>query len=192
MTLSYWDNSDIELIEQAKIGNGQAFRVLVLRYEKRVARTVMGLLGVCPEADDVGQETFIRFYKSLADFRGEASLGTYLCRIAANLSLNELKRRKKRGWLSFFSPNDDKDTPTQEHEVIDSTNSYEQYDMNEQIQLALERLDEKLRSVVVLRLIEGFSTKETADMLDVPLGTVLSRLSRAQDQLKKHLAVLGR
>lgn len=189
MTLSYWDNNDLELIEQAQKGNGQAFKVLVLRYEKKVARTVMGLLGVCPEADDIGQETFIRFYRSLSEFRGEASLGTYLCKIAANLSLNELKRRKKRNWLSFFSPNNDEENTPKEQQIADADNAYEQYDLSEQIQHALDQLDEKLRTVVVLRLVEGFSTKETADMLNIPLGTVLSRLSRAQEQLKKHLTI---
>jgi len=70
-----------------------------------VAATVIGMLGHCPEAEDIGQETFIRFYKSLDKFRGDASVGTYLTRIAINLSLNEIKRRRRQRKF-FFSKSD--------------------------------------------------------------------------------------
>ena len=83
---------DLELVERARAGDDGAFRVLVERYESQVAGTVVGMLGRCPEADDVGQETFIRFYKGLAGYKATASVGTYITRIAINLSLNELKR----------------------------------------------------------------------------------------------------
>ena len=84
---------DAELIKLAQDGEDAAFAILVTRYESRIAKTVIGMLGDTIEADDVGQETFVRFYRSLGSFRGDAGLGTYLTRIAINLSLNELKRR---------------------------------------------------------------------------------------------------
>jgi len=87
--------TDAELIDASRAGDNNSFKEIVKRYESRVAATVIGMLGNCPEADDVGQETFIRFYQGLDKFRGEASVGTYLTRIAINLSLNELKRLKK-------------------------------------------------------------------------------------------------
>ncbi len=87
--------SDIELIEKTKAGDQRAFGQLVSRHQSRVAATVIGMLGNSPEADDIGQEVFVRFYRSIVSFRGEANLSTYLTRIAINLSLNELKRRKK-------------------------------------------------------------------------------------------------
>ena len=86
---------DDELLLRARAGDDRAFRLLVERYEGRVASVVTAMLGAGDEAEDVGQETFIRFYRSLDRFRGEASLGTYLTRIAINLSRNALRRRRR-------------------------------------------------------------------------------------------------
>jgi hypothetical protein len=91
------ESVDSQLIAAARDGDPRAFANLVERYENKIARTVIAMLGDSAEADDVGQETFIRFYRSLDSFREESALGTYLTRIAINLSLNELKRRKRRG-----------------------------------------------------------------------------------------------
>jgi RNA polymerase sigma-70 factor (ECF subfamily) len=170
-----------ELITAAREGDDEAFKDLVRRHESRVAATVIGMLGNCPEADDVGQETFIRLYKSLNKFRGESSLGTYLTRIAINLSLNELKRRRRRSVLFFQKPieeiGDIPDTKAAGHMSEDK----------ELVHQAIQKLDDKFRSVVVLRLIDGYSTEETAEILNLPVGTVLSRLSRAQKKLRELL-----
>jgi RNA polymerase sigma-70 factor (ECF subfamily) len=184
------DYTDIQLLETARNGDEQAFRVLVLRYQQKVATTVIGMLGNCPEADDVGQETFVRFFRALTTFRGESSVGTYLTKIAMNLSLNELERRKRRrrfALFSFMAAKDEDTSEQREQQIANPDNVYEQYDNHEVVQYALAKIDEKLRSVAILRLIDGCSTQETADILQIPLGTVLSRLSRAQDQLRKIL-----
>jgi len=170
------------LIEQAKQGNQLAFQNLVSRYENKIAAVVIGMLGYCPESEDVGQETFIRFYKSMHKFRGDANLGTYLTRIAINLSLNELKKRKRRRIFSFFSDTDDSSL-----QIIDPANKSAAYDTKQLVHMALQQLETPARSVVILRLIEGYSTKETAEILAIPTGTVLSRLSRAQQKLKQIL-----
>ena len=88
--------TDEKIIQEIISGNEILFKELVKRYESRVAATVVGMLGNCPEADDVGQDTFIRFYNGLGKFRGASSVSTYLTRIAINLSLNALKRRKRK------------------------------------------------------------------------------------------------
>ncbi len=171
-----------KLVEAARQGSEQAFREIVKRYESRVASTVIGMLGECDEADDVGQEVFIRLYKSLSKFRGEASLGTYVTRIAINLSLNELKRRKRQSLLHFFKPADELiDLP-------DKKNHFEQRAAKELVNMALQKLDPPFRMVVVLRLIDGYSTQETADILKIPVGTVLSRLTRGQKKLRDILS----
>jgi RNA polymerase sigma-70 factor (ECF subfamily) len=87
--------SESEIINKILNGNPDLFRVLVERYKSPVAAIIKGMLGDCPEVDDVGKETFIRFYNSLASFRGDAALKTYLIRIAMNLSLNEIKKKKR-------------------------------------------------------------------------------------------------
>jgi RNA polymerase sigma-70 factor (ECF subfamily) len=176
--------SEQELVRKAQNGDKNAFKELVKQNEHRVAATVIGMLGNSPETDDVGQETFIRFYQSLDRFRGESSVGTYLTRIAINLSLNELKRRKRRN-THFFSQGEEK-----MENAPDKKDRKNKKELKEIVHLGIERLDPKYRAVVVLRLIEGYSTKETAQILHLPVGTVLSRLARAQKQLKEILALL--
>ncbi len=177
------EKTDAQLLREAREGSGDSFKELVRRYESRVAATVVGMLGRCPEADDVGQETFIRFYKAMHDFRGDAELGTYLTRIAINLSLNELKRRKRR--FQVFPKSTDS-----VHDMTDDSINPDAGDTKAVINKALQKLEPDFRSVVVLRLIQGYSTKEAAGMLNIPEGTVLSRLSRAQLKLKKILEPL--
>lgn len=173
--------ADEELVSAAREGNDDAFEELVRRFEPIVARTVIGMLGDCAEAEDVGQETFIRFYKALSRFRGESSVRTYLTRIAMNLSLNELKRRKRR-FLRFSRK------PVEEyHDLADESQVRARDVDKERVWLAIQELDDKFRSVVVLRLIDGYSTEETARILDIPVGTVLSRLSRGQKRLRELL-----
>jgi RNA polymerase sigma-70 factor (ECF subfamily) len=173
--------TDEELIRRAREGDDEAFGDLVRRYEPLVAGTVIGILGRCSEADDVGQETFIRLYRSLKRFRGESKLGTYLTRIAINLSLNELKRRQRRTKRFFRKPVDEI------HDLPDEKAAAEPNEDKEIVQKAIAQLETKFRSVIVLRLIDGYSTEETAKILKIPVGTVLSRLSRAQQKLKELL-----
>ncbi|MFQ5605766.1 MAG: RNA polymerase sigma factor [bacterium] len=173
--------TDHELIEKSLQGDHRAFEELVRRYEPQVAATVIGMLGPCEAADDVGQEVFIRFYKVMSRFRGESKVGTYLTRIAINLSLNELKKRKRRH--AFFRNIEDNVNGTAIHP--DETLQLDERQWL--VHQAIHKLEPMFRAVVVLRLIEGYSTQETADILDIPLGTVLSRLSRAQRKLKELL-----
>ncbi|MBN2411465.1 RNA polymerase sigma factor [candidate division KSB1 bacterium] len=176
--------TDQQLIDQFRQGNTDSFKEIVKRYEQRVAATVISMLGYCPEADDVGQETFIRFYKALHDFRGDSSIATYLTRIAINLSLNEIKRRRRR--KLFFPQSTDS-----VKNIIDETEP-EDVDLKKIVNIAIQQLEPAFRAVLVLRLVDGYSTKETADILKIPEGTVLSRLARAQKKIKDILTpVMG-
>ena len=166
---------DVALVKAAMAGDQNAFEQIVGRYRTLVAKVIVGLLGNRADADDVGQETFLRFYRSMHQYKGEAALGTYLTRIAINLSLNELKRRASRKWFSL-----------EEHHNnyhVDDSVCYNNENA-ELVEKGLAQLDTKYRTVVVLRIMQGFSTKETMELLNLPLGTVLSRLARAQKKLK--------
>jgi len=174
--------TDQEIIEASISGNESAFAEIVRRHESKVAATVYGMLGRCPEAEDVGQETFIRFFKSMKKFRGESSVGTYLIRIAMNLSLNELDRRKRQSRVVTL------DDPDFAGKIPGVRAAHEDTNTTEIVHWAVDQLEPKFRSAVVLRMIEGYSTEETAQILKLPLGTVLSRLSRAKAQLLKLLA----
>ena len=168
---------DRELINAALKGDDQSFRRLVEKYESLVASTVIGMIGPGPEADDVGQETFIRLYQHLDKFRGDAKLSTFITRIAINLSLNAIKRRK-RSRLRFIS------IQQESAPDIPDTAHHGYHEEKELVNRAIQQLTPQFRSVVLLRLIEGYSTSETAEILQIPIGTVLSRLKRAQNKLK--------
>ena len=172
--------SDMQLLEMARSGDEKAFGMLVTRHKSRVAATVIGMLGDRPASDDVGQEVFVRFYKAMDDFRGEANLSTYLTRIAINLSLNELKRKSR--WKRLFSSSDQVDLPDLQGHCNEGG-----LDDRRQINRALLELKPDHRAVIVLRLIDGYSTAETAELLRIPVGTVLSRLARAQIRMKELL-----
>jgi len=172
---------DRMLVKAAAAGDQKAFEQIVLKYKSMVAKVTMGMLGNYADAEDAGQETFLRFYRSLHQYKGDAALGTYLTRIALNVSLNEIKRRASRKWLSL----------EERHAGYHADrHSFRQSDNAEVVEKALSQLDTKYRTVVVLRIIQGFSTKETAELLGLPIGTVLSRLARAQEKLKPILQKL--
>lgn len=168
-----------EMIQRARRGDEAAFREIIKQHEHQVAATVIGILGNGPEVDDLGQETFVQFYRSLGRFRGDSRLGTYLTRIAINLSLNELKRRKR--YARFKEPG----PPGNGNSVQSQKEQETAADVKGLVRRGLQRLPPEFRAVIVLRLIDGYSTRETADILRLPQGTVLSRLARGQAKLKE-------
>ena len=135
------------------------------------------MLGNNQDAEDVGQEVFIRFYYSMDKFRGDSEVSTYLTRIAINLSINELRRRKRK----IFNFNN----YTERQEISNEPSFQKKIEMNELIEKSIGYLNSKLRAVVVLRFLNSYSIKEIAETLKLPKGTVLSRLSRAQEKLLK-------
>jgi RNA polymerase sigma-70 factor (ECF subfamily) len=182
---SYSATGEEELIKASLDGDKKAFGLIVSRYQKMVASTVKGMLGDYAFAEDIGQEVFIKLYYSLSEFRGEAKLSTYIQKIAINLTLNEIKRRKR--FFSMFSQKGNNEM--HEFEVVDHDTA-EKREASEIVNKALQAMDPKFRIIVMMRMLQGYSTKETAEILDLPLGTVLSRLSRAQEQLKDILKKL--
>ncbi len=182
ITESYRNKNDNEIVRSSLEGDRQAFEEIVNRYRGMVARTIKGMLGDAIYAEDVGQEVFIRLYRSLADFRGDSRLSTYIQRIAVNLTLNELKRRKR--FLSLFSR---KENPEMQNMEISGQDYMERKEAEEIVHTALKKLNPDFRLVVTMRMLQGYSTKDTAEILDLPVGTVLSRLARAQEQLKEIL-----
>jgi RNA polymerase sigma-70 factor, ECF subfamily len=175
------NQEDIILIRRARSGDQSAFTEIVNKYQSVVAATVIGMLGKNEDAEDVGQDVFIRFYHALDDYRGEASLTTYLTKIAINLSINKLKKNQRKNLIfSGFS----KDEDGKEMDFADGQNLENRFLSSELVNFALQKLEPKFRAVVVLRMIQGYTANETSKILKLPLGTVLSRLSRAQDKLK--------
>lgn len=175
-------NSDEKLIQRSLAGDRLAFCELVERHQTKVAGIIRGMLGQVPEVEDVGQEVFIRFFNSMASFKGESSLGTYLGKIAINLSLNALQRQKRD--RARFT--DDSNLP--QH---GSNEEAIRNEAREIVWLALSKLEPEFRSVLVLRMLQGYSTKEASEILNLPQGTILSRLSRAQEKFRQVLEKLN-
>jgi RNA polymerase sigma-70 factor (ECF subfamily) len=176
---SYSNYSEKELVKASAGGDKKAFAEIVNNYRKMVARTIKGMLGDTVFAEDIGQEVFIKLYYSLPEFRGDSKLSTYIQKIAVNLTLNELKKRKR--FFSLFSQKGDDEMYELE---IAGSDDVERNEASEIVNKALMGLDPGFRIVVTMRMLQGYTTKETAEILDLPVGTVLSRLSRAREQLR--------
>ncbi len=176
-------STEEQLIAGTLDGNEDAFRLIVERYIDEVSRTVTGMLGAGLEIDDVVQEVFIKLHRSLHTFRGESTLKTFVVRIAINKSLDALRKRKRMRWLQPWSHEEPWEPDSGERADQGITDSEDLLILRQ----AVDRLPENQRAVVVLRLIEQYSTEETARILNVPYGTVLSRLKRGVEKLKKDL-----
>lgn len=171
--------TDEALIESTLSGNDSAFAILIQRHQALVATTAMSMLGDSNDAEEAGQETFIRLYRSLHRFKGESKLSTYVNRICINVCLNALKKR--RTFISRF-------LGVESIQDLDTENDLgKQLEEKELIQMAMMHLVPDQRTVVTLRMIEGYSTYETSEILGIPEGTVLSRLKRGLDKLKRIL-----
>jgi len=170
--------SDEELVARSLRGDTEAFGVLVLRYRGIVTGVAYRIAGDAALADDIAQETFIRLWTKLGAFRPEGNLKGWVCRIAANLTIDALRRRKPTMDISRLDLTAGGKGP--EGAVVSGEQTV-------QVRAALMRLPVDSRTVLVLREYEGLSYQEIADALGVPLGTVKSRLNDARRRLKDEL-----
>jgi RNA polymerase sigma-70 factor (ECF subfamily) len=161
------------LIRRSKAGDRAAFGELVSRYQVPVYRVVRGVLADQVECEDVAQEVFLKAYANLSKFRGESGFFTWLYRIAVN---EALRARKRRG----FTPAE----AAPELEAPPAPDPEEGGPSLHTVERLLRKLSDEFRSIVVLRDIEGLSYQEIAESLDIPLGTVESRLFRARQELR--------
>lgn len=170
-------------IEKFKSGDKSAFEELLRKYHDRVYTLCRYMLENPQDADDAAQDTFIKTYQGLKNYSPASSFYTWLYRIAVNTCLDH---KRKNSFLAFFFSSDNEapldvfpsHTPTPEA-ALDAKQSVQS------LQIALNRLSAKLRSVLVLKELEGLSYEEIAEALDVSAGTVKSRISRAREELKK-------
>jgi RNA polymerase sigma-70 factor (ECF subfamily) len=177
---------DRELVERARAGERQAFDQLVARYQRRLLRLVLRLLRDQAEAEDVVQEAFLKAYRALPRFRGDAAFYTWLYRIALNGARNAILRRRQRtgpGPLPSQLPAAAPEEGTPEAMLLSKQ-------VMLTIDLAMEALPLDLRTAIVLREIEGLSYEEIAHIMECPLGTVRSRIFRAREAIARRLRPL--
>ncbi len=182
--------------EEAKIiravvdGNTNAFEDLVLEYQKQVYHITLKMTGNEEDAFDLSQETFLKAFRALPTFRGEAGFGSWLYRMAANLCIDFLRKKKRQGGGQLISL-DEEEEDRRPRELPDlryePQGALEKKEMRRKVQEGLQRLPHEQRLILVMRDVEGFSYQEISDALKIELGTVKSRIYRARAHLARLL-----
>lgn len=182
--------SEAATIRAAQRGDREAFDRLVEAHYRSVYNTAYRMLGTSSAAADATQTVFLRVFEALSSFRGDASFSTWLYRITMNVCLDELRRRKHQP-LSLTEDDEDGETVGERDLPDDSAQparTAEQRELQRLVHAALSRLPEDFRTIVVLYDLRGLSYQEIAEVLDIPLGTVKSRLNRARQALREEMA----
>lgn len=178
---------DAELVRQVKGGRSEAYGELVRKYQDRVFNTCWRICGNLEDARDLTQEAFLKAFESLADFRERSGFYTWIFRVAVNLALSDRRKAARRRMVSLDA---DSGAAGTQAEVLakqvgrtaydDPTRSATESELHGCVARALQALDDDHRAVIVLRDLEGLDYREIADILEIPLGTVKSRLHRAR------------
>jgi RNA polymerase sigma-70 factor (ECF subfamily) len=174
--------SDHELVNEVRNGKRQAFTELMHRYQQRVYWTARRIVGSHAEADDVAQETFIKAYLALGDFRGDSSFFTWLYRIAVNMSLNVVRKQQVMGYLrqseilSRILPA--RETPATELEFKETETL---------VQQAIEELPEKQRAVFVMRYFDEMSYEEISQVMKTSVGGLKANYFHALRKVQEYM-----
>ncbi len=182
-------NPDLLLVERTLAGDQKAFELLVVKYQRRIQRLIGRMVRDVDLVEDIAQETFIRAYRALHQFRGDAQFYTWLYRIAVNTAkkaLMELKHDPTVSESALRAADDEDETSQARNEpTTDETPESElaAKEIGAVVNAAMEALPEDLRQAVVLREIEGLSYEEIAAAMDCPIGTVRSRIFRAREAI---------
>ncbi|MDQ0189793.1 RNA polymerase sigma factor [Alicyclobacillus cycloheptanicus] len=167
---------DVDLIRVAKQGRTEAFEALVRQYKAFVFRTAYGILRNNMDAEDVTQETFIKVYHALRGLREERTFPSWLARVTVRTALDWVSKHKRQPSV-----------PLDAEQVSTRTDVHASADIRMDVERALDGLTTEQRTIVVLRDVQGFGYDEIAEILDIPIGTVRSRLHYARAQLRELL-----
>jgi RNA polymerase sigma-70 factor, ECF subfamily len=187
------DDSDALLVQRAVAGDSRAFELLVIKYQARIQRLIGRMVRDTDLVEDIAQETFIRAYRALPKFRGDAQFYTWLYRIAVNTAKKFLLDLKRTPTVSDHLPSGDDDAdetfrprwePSNE-ETPESVLAAKE--IAAAVNAGLAALPDDLRQALTLREIEGLSYEEIAELMDCPIGTVRSRIFRAREAISARL-----
>jgi RNA polymerase sigma-70 factor (ECF subfamily) len=183
-------DADAPLVERVKQGDVKAFEMLVVKYQRRIERLVGRMVRDVDLVPDIAQETFIRAYRALPQFRGDSAFYTWLYRIAINTAKNAVVSRDRSPVEYDLDRNNNdesydmqgrmKDSETPEGLVLTD-------EIRSTVNAAIDALPEDLRTAIVLRELEGLSYEEIAATMDCPVGTVRSRIFRAREAIDRRL-----
>lgn len=192
------DASDQHLVDRAREGDGEAFRVLFERYNRRAYSLAYGMLHNADDALDVVQDAFIKAHRYLDRFEGNSSFYTWLYRIVSNLAIDHIRKRKRARHVDFNDAlaHSEDDAPVGEEALLPSMlganphTSFARQQAREQIAEALQSLSDNHRAVLVMRELHGMSYEEMAQAMDCSKGTIMSRLFHARKNMQKRLLEL--
>ncbi|HON07826.1 MAG TPA: sigma-70 family RNA polymerase sigma factor [Verrucomicrobiota bacterium] len=184
---------DITLVKRSQNGDLEAYDELVRRYQERIYNIIYNMTANRDITDDLAQETFIKAFRAIKSFKGDSSFYTWLYRIAVNKTLNHIKNRKEGIAMSLNSVDINVENHPDLVSLINDKTPLREINLNEiqeKLNIALLKLSEKHRLVVIMHDVEGMSHDEIAKILDCNSGTVRSRLFYARQQLQQLLSDL--
>jgi RNA polymerase sigma-70 factor (ECF subfamily) len=179
--------TDEQLVASCLGGDRSAFDLLVIRWDRKIQGAVFRLLGSEEEARDIAQEAFLKAYRGLGAFKGEARFSSWLYQIALNLCRDRMRRRKGRTLVSLEALEEAGDAPV----LQEGATAFEQVERKEiqhRVAAAVASLSEEQREVIVLKEYQGLTFQEIADVLALPVSTVKTRLYRGLTHLRAKLA----
>ncbi|MGN0134200.1 MAG: sigma-70 family RNA polymerase sigma factor [Anaerotignum sp.] len=187
---SMTDHREKELIAKAKQGDMLAFEELILRHEKIVYNVALRMMNHSEDAKDISQEVFLKAYKNMKNFDERSMFSTWLYRITTNTCIDEMRKRKGKQSYSLEEELENEEGSMQ-RQIADEGETPEESLLREErkseLLQALDTLSEEHKAAVILRDIRGLSYEEVAEIVDLPMGTVKSRISRARNQLKNEI-----
>ena len=190
------NDADAPLLERIRQGDARAFEMLVVKYQRRIERLIGRMVRDVDLVPDIAQETFIRAYRAIGQFRGESAFYTWLYRIAVNTAkkaLVDLKRDPIVTESALASRDEDEETSRVENELSDGETPdavLASKEIAAAVNSAVEALSDDLRQAITLREIEGLSYEEIAELMNCPIGTVRSRIFRAREAIALRLRPL--
>jgi RNA polymerase sigma-70 factor (ECF subfamily) len=181
---------DQQLVERAQRGDKKAFELLVVKYQRKLARLLSRFVRDASEVEDVTQEAFIKAYRALPSFRGDSAFYTWLYRIGINTAKNYLVSLGRRA-PTVTGVDSEEAEGIEEGDQLRDLNTPENQLMTRQlaatVNQALQELPEELRTAITLREIDGMSYEEIAQIMNCPIGTVRSRIFRAREAIAERL-----
>jgi RNA polymerase sigma-70 factor (ECF subfamily) len=186
---------DLTLVQRVKTGDQRAYKLLVERYQRKVYAVALGMLKDKEEARDVAQEAFVKVYRYLEHFKGDASFYTWLYRITVNICIDAMRRKGSKGDEHLeFDESVKMDTAEANIGALGSrlgTNPQKsalRRELAERINAAIQQIPEAHRQILLLREVEGMSYEDLSRILEIPKGTVMSRLFHARLKMQKILS----
>ena len=176
------DGDEAELIDRSRKGDSDAFGILVERYQRRVVGVALAVVHNQDDAIELAQETFVRAFENLSKFESRSSFSTWLYRIAANLAIDFWRREGRH--VVLHGEDADNEIGKLPNTRGDSFQEVSRSELSARLKQALEELTPEHRAVILLREVEGLSYDEISETLDVPRGTVMSRLHYARNRLR--------